>query len=119
LPDVASGAALVQLSSSRNQVLAGPFVPLDLPAIISNGLTGVANPELARGIATLESFFGIHLDPSTALPGPLDAASLRLLQNASARQLVVDGDALTPADERYTPAHPTRSKRSPTTTRPP
>jgi hypothetical protein len=102
---VASGAPL-QLSASRNQVLAGPFVPLDLPAVLDSGLSGVVNPELARGITALESFFGTHIDPSTALPGPLDAASLTLLQNASARQLVLDGDALTPVVEQYTPAHP-------------
>jgi Family of unknown function (DUF6049) len=106
LPELASGAAAVQLSTPRNQVLSGPFVPLDLPAVLGSGLSGVVNPELARGISTLESFFGTHLDPSTALPGPLDATSLRLLQNASARQLVVDGDQLTPVSEQYTPAHP-------------
>ena len=105
-PGVASGAALLQLAAPRNQVLAGPFVPLDLPSVLGAGLSGVVNPELARGIRSLESFFGTHIDPSTALPGPLDSASLRLLQNASARQLVVEGDALTPAGEKYTPAHP-------------
>ncbi len=106
LPELAPGAAALQLTAARNQVLAGPFVPLDLPSVLGNGLAGVVNSELARGIVTLESFFGTHLDPSTALPGPLDDASLRLLQNASARQLVVEGDALTPVSERYTPAHP-------------
>jgi Family of unknown function (DUF6049) len=106
LPAVGSGASLLQLSASRDQVLAGPFVPLDLPAVIGSGLSGVVNPELARGITTLESFFGTHIDPSTALPGQLDTASLRMLQNASARQLVVRGDALTPVVEDYTPAHP-------------
>ncbi len=106
LPDLAAGAAAVQLSALRNQVLAGPFVPLDLPSVLGNGLAGVVNPELARGIVTLENFFGTPLDPSTALPGPLDGPSLRLLQNASARQLVVEGSALTPVTEQYTPAHP-------------
>ena len=105
-PGLASGAALLQLAASRNQVLAGPFVPLDLPSVLGAGLSGVVNPELARGISSLENFFDTHIDPSTALPGPLDAASLGLLQNASARQLVVQDDALTPVDDKYTPAHP-------------
>lgn len=105
-PGAASGAALLQLAAPRNQVLAGPFVPLDLPSVLGAGLSGVVNPELARGISSLENFFGTHIDPSTALPGPLDSASLGLLQNASARQLVVQDDALTPAGEKYTPAHP-------------
>ena len=43
---------------------------------------------------------------STALPGPLDAASLSLLQNGGVRQLVVDGRALVPVTEKFTPAHP-------------
>ncbi len=58
-------------------------------------------------MAALEQFLlGAHVDPSTALPGHLDAASLGILQSASVRQLVVDGDALTPVAEKYTPAHP-------------
>jgi hypothetical protein len=105
-PGVAAGAALLRSSGARNQVLAGPYVPLDLPSILDAGLSGVVNPEFARGITSTEDFFDTHLDPSTALPGDLDAVSLRLLQNASVRQLVVDGTALTPIVEQYTPAHP-------------
>ena len=64
----------------RNQVLAGPFVPLDLPSHRARRPrgrghldSGTRPGELSRGVATLESFFGAHVDPSTALPGPLDA----------------------------------------------
>jgi hypothetical protein len=85
-------------------------VPLDLPAIQRSDLSSVVNEapasEFPRGVTALETFFGAHLDPSTALPGHLDSASLRLLLNASARQLVLDGSQLTPANEKYTPAHP-------------
>jgi hypothetical protein len=68
--------------------------------------TSTRPSELTRGVATLETFLGAHVDPSTALPGPLDSTSLSILQNASVRQLVVEGDALTPENEKYTPAHP-------------
>ena len=109
-PDLAAGVAALRSAGLRNQVLTGPFVPLDLPAILRNNLGGVVNQppasEFARGVSTLETFFGAHLDPSTALPGPLDLASLRVLLSASARQLVVDGTQLTPANEKFTPAHP-------------
>jgi hypothetical protein len=107
-PDVAAGSALLQLSASRglNQVLAGPFVPLDLPSVLGSGLGEVVNSELARGVVALETFFSTQIDPSTALPGQLDAASLGLLRTASARRLVVHGDALVPLVEQYTPAHP-------------
>jgi hypothetical protein len=114
-PELASGADLVRAAatSGRNQVLAGPFVPLDMPSLVHADLqdvittTDATRPgQLTRGVATLEQFLDAHVDPSTALPGPLDAASLGILQSASVRQLVVDGSALDPITEKYTPAHP-------------
>jgi hypothetical protein len=110
----AQGAAAVRAAatSGHNQVLAGPYVPLDLPSVVRGNLedvvTSVAGGELPRGLAALEQFLGSgsHVDPSTALPGHLDAASVGILQSASVRQLVVDGAALTPITEKYTPAHP-------------
>ena len=115
LPELAAGANVVRASVAKGnkQVLAGPFVPLDLPSIVRGNLQDVVTPvdgtrpgELTRGLAALEQFLGAHVDPSTALPGHLDAASLGILQSASVRQLVVDGNALTPVTEKYTPAHP-------------
>jgi hypothetical protein len=107
-PELAAGPAAIRSSIDRDQVLAGPFVPLDLPSLFKADLAGVVNPELRRGVSTLEQFFGTPFEPNptTAYPGPLDAQSLQLLQNASTRQIVVEGDALTPVDEKYTPAHP-------------
>jgi hypothetical protein len=64
-PELAGGATAVRAAatSGRNQVLAGPYVPLDLPSIIRGGLqdavTSVAGTrpgELTRGVATLEQF---------------------------------------------------------------
>jgi hypothetical protein len=106
--ELAAGVAALREAAKHDEVLTGPFVPLDLPAILGAGLGPAVNGELARGVGALEQFFGTHLDPSTALPGPLDPASLRLLANASVRQLVVHANALTPVDEKYTPAHPYR-----------
>jgi hypothetical protein len=115
VPALKVGADAVRQAATRgrNQVLAGPFVPLDLPSIVRGNLEDVvtsiagARPgELTRGVATLEQFLGAHVDSGTALPGHLDAASLGILRSASVRQLVVDGDALVPVTEKYTPAHP-------------
>ena len=105
-PALAGGLNTLRGLAARDQVLASPFVPLDLPSIIRGGLTGVVHDEQSRGVGVLEQFFTTQLDPSTALPGPLDAVSLRLLQNASVRRIVVHADALTPVGEKYTPAHP-------------
>jgi Family of unknown function (DUF6049) len=105
-PQLAEGAAAIRAAGLRNQVLTGPFVPLDLPSIFRSDLNDVVSPERIRGASTLETFLGAQLDSSTALPGPLDQQSLQLLQNASVRRLVVEGTALTSANEKFTPAHP-------------
>lgn len=114
-PALAAGPAALRSTIARGatQVLAGPFVPLDMPSLARAGLQGVVTSstptqpsELTRGVSTLETFLNAHVDPSTALPGPLDPASLATLQNASVRQLVLEGSALTPVAEKFTPAHP-------------
>jgi hypothetical protein len=114
-PELQAGADTIRsaATSGRNQVLAGPFVPLDLPSVIRGNLQDVVSSvagtrpgELTLGVATLEQFLGAHVDPSTAMPGPLDAAAVGILQSASVRQLVLDGSALVPVNEKYTPAHP-------------
>jgi hypothetical protein len=115
VPALKVGADAVRQAATRgrNQVLAGPFVPLDLPSIVRGNLEDVVTSiagsrpgELTRGVATLEQFLGAHVDSGTALPGHLDAPSLGILRSASVRQLVVDGNALVPVTEKYTPAHP-------------
>src|SRR4029077_16440645 len=99
LPELDAGAKAVRASVAQGnkQVLAGPFVPLDLPSIVRGNLQDVVTPvdgtrpgEPPRGLSALEQFLSAHVDPSTALPGHLDAASLGILQSASVRQLVVD-----------------------------
>lgn len=105
-PSVASGVTALRAAASHSQVLAGPFVPLDRPSILSSGLAGVLPDEQSRGVLSLEAFFGSQIDPSVALPGALDSASLQLLENANVRRLVVQDSQLTPVTEKYTPAHP-------------
>ena len=89
-------------------MLAAPFVPLDLPSLQQAGFPDdVVSQEIDRGATSLESFFGPQLvDTTTALPGTLDPDALQTLLNAGRRQLIVEGNALTPVNERFTPAHP-------------
>ncbi|MFI5046844.1 MAG: DUF6049 family protein [Acidimicrobiia bacterium] len=107
--DVADAGTVAGLRSvlPRDQVLAGSYVPIDLPSLNSGGLGGAVNTEIQSGVSALEDFFGSLPDVSTALPGPLDTPSLVALRNASQRRLVVRGSALGPGDEQFTPAHPT------------
>jgi hypothetical protein len=103
--DLGAGVSEVTSARPRHQVLSGPFVPLDLPSLLANGFAGTIPDELARGASTLEQLVG-PIDPSTALPGPLDGASLAALRGAQVRRLVVDGSALTRFDEQFTSARP-------------
>ncbi|HEX5586978.1 MAG TPA: DUF6049 family protein [Acidimicrobiia bacterium] len=102
----AAGANALRAAVPRNQVLAGPYVPLDLPSLIANGLGGAVPSELAGGVSTLEEYFGALLDPSTAAPGPVDGPSLAALRDASRRRLVLPSSALSTVDEQFTPARP-------------
>ena len=106
VPSLAAGVTALRAAAAHSQVLAGPFVPLDRPAIIASGLAGVLPDEQGRGVLSLEAFFGTQLDPSVALPGTLDNGSLQLLENANVRRLVVQDSQLVPVTEKYTPAHP-------------
>ena len=107
-PELAAGIDSLRAAATHDEVLGGPFVPLDLPALLAGGFGGILSAEQARGIAAEESVLGIHVDPSIATPGPLDAPSVRVLQDANVQELVVDGAALTPAGGQFTPARPAK-----------
>ncbi|MEX1007035.1 MAG: DUF6049 family protein [Acidimicrobiia bacterium] len=111
---LAAGVAALTSAVPHHQVLAGPFVPLDLPSIFDGGLGATLANELDRGGDALQTFFSSHFDPSTAMPGPLDTTSLDALRNAARRpRLVVDGGALEPYDGRFTPSRPALVARAP------
>ena len=111
--DLAVGVEALRSAVPRHQVLVGPFVPVDLPALFRGNLGSALGTELDRGAESLETFFGTHLDPSTAMPGPLDGASLTALRDARASRLVVDGDALEPFPGRFSATRPAKVVASP------
>ena len=72
---------------------------------------GTLGSELDRGTPPSRRFFGAHIDPSTAMPGPLDTPSLDALRTAVRTRLVVDGGALEPYDGGSPPpARPPRAR---------
>jgi hypothetical protein len=104
---LASGVLALQNATPFHQVLAGPFVPLDLPSLNEHRFdSGIVVDQLALGAETLREFFGQHIDPSTALPGPLDAAALGTLRGAARTNLVVDGRTLEGYTGNLSPARP-------------
>jgi hypothetical protein len=105
--DVSAGIGALQRAVTHDEILAGPFVSLDIPAMTGSGLEGSLDSELARGSATLDRVLGQRLDPRTALPGPLDQRSLQLLrQRGVDRVVLADPGGLSSVSEQFTPAHP-------------
>jgi hypothetical protein len=104
--ELAAGVDALRRAVPHHQVLAAPYVRLDLPTLFQAGVGSVLGRELDRGWDALQTFFDAHIDPSTAMPGPLDATSLGALRNAARTRLIVDGDALEPFPGRLTPARP-------------
>src|SRR5205807_8631194 len=79
--DPSAQAVLADLrrATDRREVVASAFVPIDVPAVLSTGLDGEGEAEVARGRDALQA---IRLRPSTrtfVTDGPLDEASLSWL----------------------------------------
>jgi hypothetical protein len=106
--DEALGRSLasMQAALATNQVLSGPYVPINVPSLILGGFGSEVGAELARGNEILGSLLGIRLDPRTALPGPIDVAAFARLRDASVDRMIVDGATLVPIDSQFTPAAP-------------
>jgi hypothetical protein len=98
----------MQAALATNQVLSGPYVPINVPSLIAGGFGSEVGAELARGNEVLGSLLGIRLDPRTALPGPIDLAAFVRLRDANIDRMIVDGDALEPIDSQFTPAAPVK-----------
>ena len=142
IPDLSAGAAQLRSTVARDQVLTGPFVPARSPVDRRRRPRRRGEPR-ARAAGSPPS------RPSSARtstraprsPGPSTRIRSGSLQNASARQLVLDGDAssrrptrstrprtrtrcrryraTTPARSRWSPPTRGSSSSSPVTTRPP
>jgi hypothetical protein len=113
---LAGEAAALKSAVPRDQVVAGPYVPLDMPSLLASGFQSVVVDELDRGSEALQAFFSQHFDPSTAVPGPLDTRSVDALRAAARSRLVIDGTALEPYTGRFTAARPSLLARAPGST---
>jgi hypothetical protein len=105
--DIAPGINALQRAAAHTEVLAGPFVSLDIPAMTSAGLEASLDGEITRGSTILDRVFGPRLNPRTALPGPLDQHTLALLRQRGVDRVVLpDASTLVPVNEQFTPARP-------------
>ncbi|HEX5615295.1 MAG TPA: DUF6049 family protein [Acidimicrobiia bacterium] len=108
--DLRPGLTALRRAARRTdvQVLAAPYVPLDMPAAERAGLDGLVSDQVLLGIDTLERVLDIRVDPRTRLPGPLDDAALGRLRRLVVDRLVVADTDLEPVNARLTPARPFR-----------
>ncbi|HZP29143.1 MAG TPA: DUF6049 family protein [Acidimicrobiia bacterium] len=106
-PALASGVQTLQGALATDQVLPGPYVPVDMGSLLDHDLSGAVDAELTRGQSTLNAFFGTRIDTNTAFARPASAAEMSRLRAANVDRVVLDESALTPSrSERYTRASP-------------
>lgn len=100
LSDVRAAVA----DETRRQVLATPYVPLDLPSIEAAGMAGNVVRDLRVGADTVQSVLSVLPDPRTVLLDPVDAAALRLVRDAFGQRIVVREKSVLPVAHVLTPA---------------
>lgn len=105
-PAAATGVAALSAAARRQQVLTGPYVPIDAPSLEAARLGDEVARELAQGADTLGQVLATRIDPRTAYTAPLDAASLDRLWLSGVDRVVVAPNALIPAASELTPARP-------------
>ncbi len=106
MPDLAAGLAPILGAGSARQVLTGPYVQLQLPSLLAEGFHEALLSERIAGLDTLQRLYASRLDQRTAVPGPLDAASLAYLRDRGVDRVIVEESALVPTSASRTPATP-------------
>lgn len=98
--------ALLETVRGGQQLLSGPFVPVDAPSLVAAGMAPQLDQELIAGAFSLGSTFSVGVDPETAVAVPVDNAAADALTGTAIERLVVESDDLTAAEEPLTPAAP-------------
>lgn len=106
--------ALLSPGAGRSQVLAGPYVALDLPALLRFGLGSAADAEFVQGAVAADRYFGTQIDGRTALAQPVDPDALGKLRARGVDRVVVDEAAVGAQNERLTVTAPLSVEPAPT-----
>jgi len=95
-PGAASGAATLRAAglAGQDEVVGGPYVPIDLPSLLHAGFSTTADAEAVQGQTSIDRFFGSHVDERTALALPADSESVDRLRARSVDQVVVADTAV-------------------------
>jgi hypothetical protein len=75
----APGLNAMKSAASGNQILAGPYVPIDIPSLDDAGLGRDASDELTKGAQKLEDVLRTRIDARTADEVPLNQKALERL----------------------------------------
>jgi hypothetical protein len=105
-PSITTTVEALRDALSRVQVLAGPYVPIDVRALVSGGLGAEVGTELVQGAEKLGALLGTRVDSRTQIARPVNDAALTRLRDAGVDRVIVDGGDLAPRDEQLTPAQP-------------
>jgi hypothetical protein len=106
-PAVQSTFDALQRAAADRLVLDGPYVPVDVPALLDHGLSDAVDDVLTRGREILAAALGAPVETGTRLLRPASPAALSRLRAGGTDRFVVPGDALAPAPEtRFTLAQP-------------
>ncbi len=106
-PGVAGGADVLRdAQSAVHEVIAGPYVPIDLPSLLHVGLGAAADAQFVQGATSLDLFFGTHIDDQAALALPADTDSLGTLRAHGVDRVVVDDSAIGSTTSRFTTVTP-------------
>jgi hypothetical protein len=106
--DYLLGLASVRDAVERRavEVLAAPYVPLDMGALEAGALGNLVGEAALNGIDAIQRELGVRVDPRTALVEHPSDAVLRRLHTLFVDRLVVAPDSLVPVERRLTPARP-------------
>jgi hypothetical protein len=96
----------LRVAAGDHELLTGPYVGLDVPAIVAEGLGDRVGPELVTGTAALVRRLDDPLNAGIAVVRPVSQTALETLRGLGIDRVFIDADALQPETFRFTPARP-------------
>ncbi|MDQ1519247.1 MAG: hypothetical protein QOI55_320, partial [Actinomycetota bacterium] len=104
--DPGATALRIAANSSDNQLLAEPYVPIDLPAFERAGFGPYLADQMLAGSDTLRDLAGVRQDTRTVAVEPVDDAAIGLLRKLLFDRVLVREERLAPRRPNLTPARP-------------
>jgi hypothetical protein len=89
--------ASIQRALGTHQMIAGTFVPVDLPSLLRAGMAAAVDAQIVEGDEALRRFFDARLaDTTTSVARPVDGVALQRYRAGRVDRVVVEEDALVP-----------------------